>query len=104
MNARLPLIAAIVAELALAAGAHAQVADETRSTIVRYDDLNIRSAQGRHVLDRRMQVAAREVCGGVDNGPVDLSTAMAQAQCIRHALLGARGDLDARMTTRIASR
>jgi len=105
MNARLPLIAAIVAELAVAAGAaHAQVADAAPTKVVRYDDLNIRSEQGRKALDRRMQVAAREVCSGADNMPTDLSTMMAQAQCIRHALIGARADLGARMTTQIASR
>ena len=59
-------IAAIAAagfSLALSAPASAQQADQTRVAAVRYSDLDLASDQGQHALQRRIELAAREVCG-----------------------------------------
>ena len=41
----------------------AAAADEAPSIAVRYSDLNLTSAEGQQQLDRRLERAAREVCG-----------------------------------------
>ena len=58
MKTTLAIFAA--AGLAFAGPAHAS---DTQSIAVQYDDLNLASAAGQERLDRRIETAARTVCG-----------------------------------------
>jgi UrcA family protein len=49
--------------LAVAVAAPATAADEAPRVAVRYADLDLSTTQGQRELDRRLQKAAREVCG-----------------------------------------
>ena len=59
---------AAVAAAVLAAGADALIAApgfaQTTSVVVRYNDLKLDAPGAAQVLERRIQVAARQVCGG----------------------------------------
>lgn len=57
----LMLLAAPLVAATTVAPAAAQ--DDTRSIIVRYDDLNLASASGRERLETRVRSAVRQVCG-----------------------------------------
>ncbi len=103
MKPRFLIILATVIEFAIGASAYAQTS-ETRSVVVSYDDLNIRSARGRLALDRRLVRAAYDACSGTSGGVVELTTHMQQAACVRRALIDARADMQARVATQLASR
>ncbi len=103
MNPRVALIAAIVAELAIGGTAHAQTG-EARSMTVAYDDLNMRSAEGRKLLDRRLAAAADAVCGADDISFAPLAQRIAKADCVRFALANARGTVASKTSVIIASR
>ena len=59
------LLAAPIALTGLAAPAAAATDDEgeRRTTIVRYDDLNLSTAEGRESLTTRVKYAVQKVCG-----------------------------------------
>lgn len=61
MNTLLGLAAATAALMTIAPAVAAP--EETRQIKVQYGDLNLASAQGQKVLERRLTSAAREVCG-----------------------------------------
>jgi UrcA family protein len=56
-------IAASIAATGLAAPAFAGETGETRTTAVRYSDLDLDTAAGQRKLERRLELAARDVCG-----------------------------------------
>lgn len=88
MKFHLALIAAAVSaatNLPLPASAQAP------TRVVRFDDLNLASAQGRAVFDRRVQAAIVDVCG--DPGSQDLQLSIIQKTCQRKA----RAAADAQM-------
>ena len=54
---------AAIAALGLVATAAPAVAQEGADIIVTYDDLDLDTAKGQKELDRRIEKAARQVCG-----------------------------------------
>ncbi|MCW5647297.1 MAG: UrcA family protein [Sphingopyxis sp.] len=63
--AKLSLIligASSVAGATLAVPAVAEEGDDRRSVVVRYDDLNLASGEGRERLNTRVRVAVQQVC------------------------------------------
>lgn len=76
LNRRHPgLLAAILAALALVPGGRPAVAaqdPQLARLTVRYGDLNLTSASGAHALLRRIEIAAREVCGDDRVAPLQL--------------------------------
>ncbi len=65
-------------------------AEPVRTATVHYADLDLANSAGRATLDRRLLSAARSVCTSSDSGP---DAAIAEAQCIHHALVAARAKL-----------
>lgn len=57
------LLAAPITLFATSVAASAQGADESRSVIVRYHDLNLASVEGRARLNTRVKSAVKTVCG-----------------------------------------
>ena len=57
------LLAAPVALVGFAVPAAAEDNGDRRSVVVRYDDLNLSSAQGRERLNTRVKFAVQTVCG-----------------------------------------
>jgi UrcA family protein len=56
-----------LASLSLAAASPAFAADEPAKVAVRYNDLDLSSPEGRGELEKRIQAAARAVCGMTDS-------------------------------------
>lgn len=56
------LIGASVAGATLAVPAVAAEGDDRRSVVVRYDDLNLASGEGRERLNTRVKMAVQQVC------------------------------------------
>ena len=73
-----------------AAPAFAQPAAAAPTRVVSYADLNLASAAGRAVLDRRINAAVRDVCGHAY--PIDLASVDQVLQC-RQETLAAVGQL-----------
>lgn len=71
-----------------AAAADIVVAPERVTVRVSYADLNIASAEGRAVLDRRIAGAARTICGTFF--PADLDAAALVKDCREDAIASAR--------------
>ena len=63
---------------------------ETATSYVRTADLDLQSDAGRRQLDRRLVIAARDVCGTASN--VDLEGKNEVRQCIDDVLVKARGE------------
>jgi len=65
MTSKLTLAAFAAAGFAAAisAPASAEQSDQTRVTAVRYSDLDLASESGQRAMQRRIELAAREVCG-----------------------------------------
>jgi UrcA family protein len=82
---------AFVAALAAAIPATAQ---DTRA--VRYDDLNLASAQGMKILERRIDGAARQVCGASYDYRQTLTLEAATRKCVVAAKARAKSELAAR--------
>lgn len=82
--------------LALAAALPAAAATESRS--VRYDDLNLASPAGQERLQRRIDSAAREVCGAANPTRESLAVMAASQKCIAEAKTRAKAQV-ARATT-----
>jgi UrcA family protein len=53
--------------------------------IVKYDDLNVSTADGAAELYRRIRLAAAHVCSSFDR-PLDLNSQASKADCIRQAI------------------
>jgi UrcA family protein len=81
------LALAAVATAALATPAVAQ----TSSVTIGYGDLNLASPAGRAVLDRRIDGAARQVCG--EALPLQLKTNVLSRTCRAEILADARAQL-----------
>ena len=71
-----------------AAAADIVVAPERITVRISYADLNLASAQGRAVLDRRIAGAARSICGSFF--PADLEMAVLVHSCREDAIASAR--------------
>ena len=67
-----------------------------RSVLVHYQDLNLDSAAGRAVLDRRLERAARAVCGTAPI--VELDSAAEVDACREETIAAARRQLRSRET------
>ena len=89
---------AAVAAAMLAAGADALIAApgfaQTTSVVVRYDDLKLGAPGAAEVLQRRIDVAARQVCGG-EPDLRDLDRRPAYAACRADATQRALAQLQA---------
>lgn len=96
-NEHKPPLAALaaVAAVALASSAPGMGAAEAAPppvAVVAYGDLNLYSREGMEVLQRRLERAARQVCGRADLR--DLTRSRAVERCYRETLEGALRDLD----------
>lgn len=65
---------------------------ETATSYVRTADLDLQSDAGRRQLDRRLVIAARDVCGTASN--VDLEGKNEVRQCVEDVLARARSERD----------
>ena len=70
---------AALAATAISVSASASVPRAEGSRIVRYADLDLSAAAGRTRLERRLEAAARDLCGNAASG--DLATASAVRAC-----------------------
>lgn len=61
-------------------------------TVVSYGDLNLATARGTHLLQRRINVAAAQVCG--TSRPVDLESIKASRECVSGAIASAQPAFD----------
>ena len=77
---------AVFSALASSLSAAGAAADSTEvpTTIVKYWDLNVSTAQGAAALYRRLRSAAQTVCRSSDQR--DLNSQALQADCINHAI------------------
>jgi UrcA family protein len=101
----------VVAAFALgaAAQAHAQTApivvqSDAPVATVSYADLNITAPAGRHALETRVALAAKDLC--LENEREPLVDVMAQKNCLSFAMTRARADIDlavARAGSQLAS-
>ncbi len=78
---------AFCAGLCLVGATAPALADTVRTTTVSYADLNVATAKGRAVLDRRVADAARSVCTSADTGPAARTE---ESRCIKRALSAAK--------------
>lgn len=88
---------------ALAATVSTAALAEPVSLTVRYSDLDLASADGQKALDRRIDQAARTVCGD-QNGFVPLPTRVQISKCVTKATERAVAALPARQDIQTASR
>jgi UrcA family protein len=58
--------------------------------VVRFDDLNLASAAGVATLERRINSAARRVCGRPDSRGSSFLTRKSYSDCVSNALVSAR--------------
>lgn len=99
-SARHLLHCCLAATLSCAACASAFAADaqsQSESVIVRYDDLNLANAAGIDKLYRRIQAAAKSVCGG--SGTRSLQAKLAATHCREQAVSDAVKAVDNRILT-----
>ncbi len=90
--ARIAISAAFVLASSLGIANAAPPADNVRSAVVSYGDLNIRSAEGAQALYRRIAAAARQVCPLPD--PRDLVRAGSVHACREAAIARAVRDIN----------
>lgn len=69
----------------------AERSDRRQIVRIDYSDLNLAHPAGREVLNRRIQAAARQVCGNQYEG--SLQVAEARANCIREAVTKAQREI-----------
>lgn len=79
----------------------ANPARETRSEVVRFDDLNLSSTAGVAALERRINSAARRVCEYRDARGSTYLLSQDQAVCMKNALASARQQVAAKTGTAI---
>ena len=75
----------------------AEVQGEVAAHAVRYEDLNLNTDAGVQALYKRIQGAAKEVCGGVDGR--DLQVARAHQACVARAVADAVATVNNQMLT-----
>jgi UrcA family protein len=85
MKTRSAILAAVLSA-ALASPALA----ETPAASIRTSDLNLATAQGQEQLDRRIDAAARAMCGIADIRTGTILQGNKQKQCFEHARVTAR--------------
>lgn len=78
---------ALCAGLCLVGATAPAHAESARTATVSYADLNVASAQGRSVLDRRLHNAARAVCSSTRDGAAGRTD---ESRCARTALSNAK--------------
>ena len=76
----------------------AEVQGEVAAHAVRYEDLNLKTDAGVQVLYKRIQGAAKEVCGDVDGR--DLQVARAHQACVARAVADAVATVNNQMLTK----
>jgi UrcA family protein len=91
------LLAASVVILAFGTEARATGSIDGRTEIVRYDDLNVDSAQGATILYRRLRSAAQRVCAPLEAR--ELSRRRVWQSCVDTALSSAVGHINRPMLT-----
>ena len=74
---------------------------ESRSIDVRTDDVNLTTQSGRDTLDRRIESAARQVCGS-GFGNLSLPQRQAQRECMGKARNQARSIVEAKVAQQSA--
>lgn len=84
----------ILCVTALAVAVPAAAAADSR--VVRYDDLNLASERGVKTLERRINAAAREVCGATYDYRQSLTIQAQTQKCMAEAKARAFSDLAAR--------
>jgi UrcA family protein len=67
--------------------------NETRSTVVKFGDLNLDSPQGVATLYKRIHTAAKQVCGVVPEDRVFLQVATSEAKCMAESEARAIDDI-----------
>ncbi len=67
-----------------------------RNEVVRFDDLNLASPAGVTTLERRINSAARRVCGYQDNRGLSNIRARGYYECLDNALASARQQVAAK--------
>ncbi len=77
----------ICAGICLIAAAGPADAAPVRTATVSYADLDVHTATGRAVLDRRVLSAARTVCASAEVGP---AARVEEGRCVRHAVAGVK--------------
>lgn len=92
MTKAIPAFGALVVALALIVPTVSQAA-QTNSVRVSYADLNLASASGANILEKRIASAARVVCEIEDSR--ELALAAATTTCRDHAVSDARPAFDA---------
>lgn len=82
------LAAATIASPAIASRTNAEVADAgaARTIAVRYNDLDVKSGNGQQELQRRIEVAARDVCGMSERNTGSLAPSASSRTCYVRAL------------------
>ena len=103
----------IIVVAAFALGAAAQVHAQTGPIVIQsdapvatvsYADLNITAPAGRHALETRVALAAKDLC--LENERTPVVDTLAQRHCLSFAMARARTDIDlavARAGTQLAS-
>jgi UrcA family protein len=106
-------IPSVIVVAAFALGAAAQLHAQTAPIVVQsdapvatvsYADLNITAPAGRHALESRVALAAKDLC--LENERAPVVDALAQRHCLSFAMSRARTDIDlavARAGTQLAS-
>lgn len=74
----------------------AAVPAAAESRVVRYDDLNLSSAAGMKAFERRLDGAARQVCGASYDYRQSLTLQASTKKCVAEAKARARSDFAAR--------
>ena len=83
----LALAAASISVTGMAAPAFAS---ETKSVNVRYDDLNLNTVSGQETLERRLEKAAKQVCGYDDHKTGSRIRSLVTRQCLAKARAAAK--------------
>jgi UrcA family protein len=103
MSARSTVLfaAAIVAGFVNIGCAGSAVAQPQETIAVSYADLNLANAAGRDILDRRIGVAAVQLCG--DYNPLELGRADAGRDCVSATLAAVQPQRDAAIGARFGT-
>lgn len=84
---------ALAATAATAETVRVNGATDARSMVVRYDDLNLKTARGRGAVDARIHRAAELVCGS-DPGAINFERSAWFKGCVTESTASARQRLD----------
>ena len=95
------LAATAIAFASLACAARADSLLEPRTTVVRFDDLDINTIRGAAALYGRLEYAAATVCRGLAPGR-SLALVTRYKECVRAAIVGAVMQIDRPTVTDLA--